>query len=385
MAVRLTRTNWVASTAIALIAVQLVIRAILAFKGYFYWDDLILVGRAGTQGLFSPTLPLRRPRRSRHARSVPRRRRDHPPRSAELDRPSHQPRRPATAGIPRTLAGPPRHPRLAARPPHPADVRPLHATRHSRIRLVGSRIELAADARRHGMGMRRRHLAGPHRQSALRRHRTSRLLRRPALLREGRRHSVRRLHDHRPPRPRHRRRVRPAHGLASRDQAVGRLARADRRLDRPLPRRRRPGALEPRPTDDARPVEPLHHSRHRSRTRRRPVGLAALGSRLAVGDTTRHRHGARLAGARRGGRRVVSPQGAHRHAVGRRRRLRDRLSDPDLPHAVVSKFTALELAQTLRYLPDLVVVLALLAAVGFCAPNRPDDPDGSTPPRRVQP
>lgn len=36
-----------------------------------------------------------------------------------------------------------------------------------------------------------------------------------------------------------------------------------------------------------------------------------------------------------------------------------------------SAFTALELAQTLRYLPDLVVVLALLAAVGFCTPNRP--------------
>ena len=36
-----------------------------------------------------------------------------------------------------------------------------------------------------------------------------------------------------------------------------------------------------------------------------------------------------------------------------------------------SRFTALELAQTLRYLSDLVVVLALLAAVGFCAPNRP--------------
>jgi len=55
MAVRLTRMNWVASTAIVLIAVQLVIRAVLAFKGYFYWDDLILVGRAGTQDLFSPT------------------------------------------------------------------------------------------------------------------------------------------------------------------------------------------------------------------------------------------------------------------------------------------------------------------------------------------
>jgi hypothetical protein len=35
-----------------------------------------------------------------------------------------------------------------------------------------------------------------------------------------------------------------------------------------------------------------------------------------------------------------------------------------------SKFTALELAQTLRYLPDLVIVVALLAAVACCAPNR---------------
>jgi hypothetical protein len=35
-----------------------------------------------------------------------------------------------------------------------------------------------------------------------------------------------------------------------------------------------------------------------------------------------------------------------------------------------SAFTALELAQTLRYLADLAWVLALLAAVGFCAPNR---------------
>jgi hypothetical protein len=41
--------------AAALIAVQLVIRAVLAFSGYFYWDDLILVGRAGTHGLLSPS------------------------------------------------------------------------------------------------------------------------------------------------------------------------------------------------------------------------------------------------------------------------------------------------------------------------------------------
>jgi hypothetical protein len=41
--------------AAALILVQLVIRAVLAFRGYFYWDDLILIGRAGTHGLLSPS------------------------------------------------------------------------------------------------------------------------------------------------------------------------------------------------------------------------------------------------------------------------------------------------------------------------------------------
>ncbi|MGO4445386.1 hypothetical protein AB4Z42_18705 [Mycobacterium sp. 2YAF39] len=45
--------NWVARAAVALIAVQLIIRAVLAFGGYFYWDDLILIGRAGTQDLLS--------------------------------------------------------------------------------------------------------------------------------------------------------------------------------------------------------------------------------------------------------------------------------------------------------------------------------------------
>lgn len=38
-----------------LIVVQLVLRAVLAFDGYFYWDDLILIGKAGTQGLLSPS------------------------------------------------------------------------------------------------------------------------------------------------------------------------------------------------------------------------------------------------------------------------------------------------------------------------------------------
>ncbi|MGA5534046.1 hypothetical protein [Mycolicibacterium nivoides] len=47
--------NKVARTAAALIALHLVVRAILAFGGYFYWDDLILIGRAGTQNLLSPS------------------------------------------------------------------------------------------------------------------------------------------------------------------------------------------------------------------------------------------------------------------------------------------------------------------------------------------
>ncbi|GFH05475.1 hypothetical protein MHIP_59580 [Mycolicibacterium hippocampi] len=46
--------SWVARSALALIALHLVVRAVLAFGGYFYWDDLILVGRAGTQSLLSP-------------------------------------------------------------------------------------------------------------------------------------------------------------------------------------------------------------------------------------------------------------------------------------------------------------------------------------------
>ena len=43
----------VAAAAAALIGLHLVIRAAVAFGGYFYWDDLILVGRAGTQPLLS--------------------------------------------------------------------------------------------------------------------------------------------------------------------------------------------------------------------------------------------------------------------------------------------------------------------------------------------
>ncbi len=46
---------WWALAAAALITVQLGIRAVLAFGGYFYWDDLILIGKAGTHNLLSPS------------------------------------------------------------------------------------------------------------------------------------------------------------------------------------------------------------------------------------------------------------------------------------------------------------------------------------------
>ena len=47
------RLQPVAAAAVALIVGHLAVRSVLAFGGYFYWDDLILVGRAGTQPLLS--------------------------------------------------------------------------------------------------------------------------------------------------------------------------------------------------------------------------------------------------------------------------------------------------------------------------------------------
>ncbi|BBX20845.1 hypothetical protein MTER_02560 [Mycolicibacter terrae] len=49
-----TTLPWVCWAAVALIAAQLAVRAVVAFGGYFYWDDLILIGRAGTHELWSP-------------------------------------------------------------------------------------------------------------------------------------------------------------------------------------------------------------------------------------------------------------------------------------------------------------------------------------------
>src|ERR1700737_2205504 len=53
MAARAARIPRVGLVAALLIVVALVVRAVLAFRGYFYWDDLILTGRAGTQNILS--------------------------------------------------------------------------------------------------------------------------------------------------------------------------------------------------------------------------------------------------------------------------------------------------------------------------------------------
>ena len=53
MSLRVSHIPPVAAAAAALIAAHLAVRAAVAFGGYFYWDDLILVGRAGTQPVLS--------------------------------------------------------------------------------------------------------------------------------------------------------------------------------------------------------------------------------------------------------------------------------------------------------------------------------------------
>src|SRR5262245_28991181 len=57
-AVRARRLPPVLLVAVVLILAQLVIRGWVAGRGYFYWDDLILVGRADRYPLWSPDLLL---------------------------------------------------------------------------------------------------------------------------------------------------------------------------------------------------------------------------------------------------------------------------------------------------------------------------------------
>ncbi len=55
---RCDRTRLVLGVGFALVAVQVVVRAVVAAAGELYWDDLILIGRAGTYPLWSADLLL---------------------------------------------------------------------------------------------------------------------------------------------------------------------------------------------------------------------------------------------------------------------------------------------------------------------------------------
>ncbi len=106
------------------------------------------------------------------------------------------------------------------------------------------------------------------------------------------------------------------------------------------------------------PVASLHHSRHRAGARRRTVVLAALGARIAVGDSpARMVLGwlvlAAVMAVSLIRKERIGPCGSSPSATRSRARVPIYLMRS-------SRFTALELAQTLRYFPDLVVVLALL-------------------------
>ena len=80
-----------------------------------------------------------------------------------------------------------------------------------------------------------------------------------------------------------------ASSVAGRGPIVDGVAGADRRLDRGLPGRGQPAAVEFGSDDDVGSVAPLGHSRHRSRSGRGAVGLGPVGAGIAVGDSRRRR------------------------------------------------------------------------------------------------
>lgn len=186
---------------------------------------------------------------------------------------------------------------------------------------------------------------------------------------EGRGDPVRLLRGGRAAVPCARRPVSFGDGVAGRCPVVDAVAGTDRRLGSPLSGGGGSTAMEFRSVDDVGSAVPFGHPRHSAGTGRRAVGLGALGSGIPVGHSPA----------------VVMVLGwLVLIAVLALSLVRKRRIGPvwltaagyavacQVPIFLMrsSPFTALELAQTLRYFPDLVVVLALLAAVALQAPNR---------------
>src|SRR5579875_3154580 len=285
------RASGVAVAAAALIALQLVIRGVLAFRGYFYWDDLILIGRAGTHNLLSA--PYLFDDHDGHLMPAAYLVAGAIARLAPLDRSGDQPGGVAAAGLAGVVARAASDPGLAAGTAGSVDVRALHPAGCSGFRVVGGGAELAADAGGAGLGLRRCRAASAYRQPALRGDGPAGLPRRPAVLREGGGDSVRGVRRHGtavtcPGRVRHWDRMAP------RCPVVDSVAGADRRLDRGVPRRGRSAAVEHRCGDDVGSVAPLGDPRHRAGPGRWAVGVGPLGTGLAVGHTAAGYQAARL-------------------------------------------------------------------------------------------
>ncbi len=311
--------NWVARTAAALIAVQLVIRAVLAFSGYFYWDDLILIGRAGTQDLLSAgylfddhdghvmpgaflvaggitrLAPLEwiAPAISLIVLQLLA--------SLALLRALHVILgwRPVLL-VPLTFAlftplGVPAFawwaaalnslPMLAAMAWVCADAVLLVRTGNQRYAVTGLLVYVG------GLLFFEKSAVIPFVAFAI-----------AALLAYVTGNGF------------------ADDGVAPWDSAVGRVIGGDGRVDRGVPRGRRSEAVDPRLVDDVGPVGPFGDARHRAGSGWGAVGLAALGAGLAVGHSAGDRDGAGLGGAggRGGGDR--RPQATHRCGVAGRRR-----------------------------------------------------------------
>ena len=327
--------NWVARTAAALIAVQLVIRAVLAFSGYFYWDDLILIGRAGTQDLLSAgylfddhdghVMPGAFLVAGGITRLAP----------LEWIAPAISLivlQLLASLALLRAL-----HVILGWRPvllvpltfalftPLGVPAFAWWAAALNSLPMLAAMAWVCADA---VLLVR----TGNQRYAV-----TGLLVYVGGLLffEKAGRHPVRRVRDRGPAGLRHRHGIADA-GVAPRDSAVGLVVGGDGRVDRGVPRGRRSEAVDPRLVDDMGSAGTFGDARHRAGSGWGTVGLAALGAGLAVGYAAGDRDGAGLGGAggRGGGDR--HPQATHRCGVAGGRRLRGGLSDSDLPDAVVA-------------------------------------------------
>lgn len=232
-------------------------------------------------------VPVRRPRRPRDARCLPGCGRHYPGGTPGVDRTSDQPGGAAAAGVAGVAARVVCDIELAAGTPDPIDVRAVHTASGAGVRVVGGCAQLAADAGRAGVGVRRCHPAGADRQPPLRRHRCPGLPRWPAVLREGRGDPVRLLRGGRAAVPCARRPVSFGDGVAGRCPVVDAVAGTDRRLGSPLSGGGGSTAMEFRSVDDVGSAVPFGHPRHSAGTGRRAVGLGALGSGIPVGHSRR--------------------------------------------------------------------------------------------------